>query len=64
MHYLTVFVSTRYQKLSNLFVRHSARLTEKGERNMWEVISRTLTSNMILVKLKVAINADASVQHV
>ena len=31
---------------------------------MWAVISRTLTSNVIAVKLKVAINADTPVQHV
>ena len=61
------------KKLSDSFIRYSARLTEEeerkkeeeeDERNAWAAISRTPTLNAILVKLKVAINADTHVQHV
>ena len=31
MHYLTIFVSTRCQKLSNSFICHSTRLTEEED---------------------------------
>ena len=37
---------------------------ERDEQNVWVAKSRTLTSNVIPAKLKVAINADAPVQHV
>ena len=37
---------------------------KKDEQNVWTAISRTPTSNMITVKFKAAVNADASVHHV
>ena len=55
------------KKSSNLLIRHSARLTEekeKDEQNAWAAIFRIPTSNVILVKLKVAIDVDAPVQHI
>ena len=39
-------------------------LKKKEEWNAWAAISRTLNLNMIPMKLKVAINTDASVQYV
>ena len=45
-------------------ISYSARLTEEeDEQTAWAAISRTPTSNVIPVELKVAINADAPVQH-
>ena len=63
MHYLTIFVSTRCQKLSNSFICHSDRLTEKRMKCVGGDI-RKPTVNVIRVKFNIAINVDASVQHV
>ena len=58
-----------------MFIHYSPRLTEEeeeeeedddddeDEQNVWAAISRTPILNMILVKLKVAINVGAPVQH-
>ena len=37
---------------------------KKDEQNAWAEMSKTQTLSVIPVKLKVAINADAPVQHV
>ena len=42
---------------------YSTKLTEE-EWNVWAAIYSTPTSNVIPLKLKVAINTDAPVQHV
>ena len=38
--------------------------TKKDEQNAWVVIFRRPTYNVILMKLKAAVGADASVHHV
>ena len=62
MHYLTILVSTRCQKLSNLFVTAPGLLKKKNVKKMNEMrewpVSRTLTLNMIRMNFKVAIKAD------
>ena len=58
MHHVSV------KKLSNLFIPYSARLLKKKEDEQYAWVVITLTSNVIPVKLKVAVNADAPVQHI
>ena len=43
--------------------QYSTMLTE-DEQNVWAAISRTQVLNVIPLKLKVVINADAPVQHI
>ena len=57
-------VSVKSQAIHSSVTALGLLKKKKDERNAWAAISRTLASNMILMKLKAAVNADDPVKHI
>ena len=64
MHHDSKKVNQFVHLLQVLGLLRKKEKKDDDEQYAWAATSRTPTSNVIPVKLKVAINADAPVQHI